>query len=506
MMSDDLNKDYGESFFYKVLLIVFVIRFTLSAWIPILGDEAYFVIWGNNLDYGYYDHPPLVGWLLSFLLLFSDATWWLRLPAVLLPIILSFLIFKLLKPKHPNVAVLVALVYLVAPVNIINFLITTDTPLVFFSFISVIYFYQAVYETNSNKDYLLAGLYLGLAFFSKYFAAILGITYGLYILLYHRDKKSLIGLFLVTLMVIPFIMVNLLWNYNNCGNNFLFNLVNRTAGDTASLSNIGKYAGILLYLFTPAFAYFLIKERHKIKSQLQNTFSKFYIWLSVIPLILFLILAIKKPVGLHWLFSFYPFVFIAFAGVLSVKRWRILFHIMWIFSLLHVILLSSIMILPTDMFSKGKESVQNIVYGKYPHEVLAHLKPYEKDYHFATISYGISSTASYYSKKHFLVFNKASLHAREDDKLTNYKKVDGENVVIFKRTASNLDKLGRYFKSSERKTFEVRGATFELLIGDEFNYALYREEILKKVNKEFYKTPSWLPVGQCEFKNKYGFD
>ena len=81
-----------------------------------------------------------------------------------------------------------------------------------------------------------------------------------------------------------------------------------------------------------------------------------------------------------------------------------------------------------------------------------------------------------------------------------------KNILIFKRTVPNLDKLGKYFVSSERKTIKVREATFELLIGNKFNYSLYREEVLKKVNHDFYAIPDWLPVGQCEFKNKYGFN
>jgi len=166
----------------------------------------------------------------------------------------------------------------------------------------------------------------------------------------------------------------------------------------------------------------------------------------------------------------------------------------------------SVMLLPVENFASKKEAVQNIIFGKYPHEVLAHLKPYKKDYTFATISYGMSSVASYYSRKHFIVFEKASFHAREDERLTNYKELHGKNILIFKRTAANLDKLSKYFSTSKRKTIKVREVTFELLIGNKFNYELYRKEVLKPVNRDFYAIPDWLPVGQCEFKEKYGFD
>ena len=505
-MRELMEKNNGQTFFFYVLLAIFFLRLGLAAWLPMTGDEAYFIVWGKNLDYGYYDHTPFVGWLLAALLTVSDAAWWLRLPSVLLPIVISYGIYRILLPRLPQVAAWSALAYLVAPVNLINILITTDTPLIFFSFISAWFFYLALYVSESKRDFLLAGLFLGLAFFSKYFAVLLGFSYGLYIVLFHRDKKNLIGLVLILLMVAPFVGLNLLWNYNHCWNNILFNLFNRTAGADDSLMSLMKYVGMLVYLFSPVLIYFVIRNKPKVKQLWSEDFNRLYLWLAFFPLVLFSLLLFRKEIGLHWVFSFYPFVFIALAGVLSVKQWRWTFHFMWVLSLVHVLALSSIMLLPVETFANKKEAVENLIFGKYPEEVLAELKPYEKDYTFATISYGMSSVASYYSRKHFIVFDKASFHAREDERLTDYKKLNGKNILIFKRTASNLDKLSKYFSNSERKSFKVREATFELLIGNKFNYDLYREEVLKPINKDFYSIPDWLPVGQCEFKNKYGFE
>lgn len=509
MFGSSLNKMNERSLFLKALLVVFLIRLFLSAWLPMTGDEAYFIVWGKNLDYGYYDHTPFVGWLLSLFLTVSDAAWWLRLPSVVLPVILSYGIYHLLKDRQPEVATWVALCFLVAPVNVVNVLITTDTPLILFSFISAWFFYAALYEDKTTKawngHFLLSGLFLGLAFFSKYFAVFLGLSYGIYIVLFHRNKKGILGLSLVLLMVLPFVLVNLLWNYNHCWNNILFNLFNRTASANDPIESLIKYVITLIYLFSPILIFYFIKNRKDLKNIYLNNFNHFFIWVAIFPLFLFLLLTIKKQVGLHWVFSFYPFIFIAFSGFLNVKQWRWVFHFMWVFSLVHVIAVSSLMLLPVNTFSEKKEAVENIIIGKYPEEVFSQLDKYEKDYQFATISYGMSSVASYYTKKHFIVFDKASFHAREDERLIDYRELDGKNVLIFKRTAINLDKYSRYFTSSERKSFKVREATFELLLGNNFNYKLYREEVLKEINREFYSIPDWLPIGQCEFKYKYGF-
>ena len=56
------------------------------------ADEAYFILWGRAPALGFYDHPPMVGWMLAPLVQLSDAAWVLRLPSILLPAALAFLV------------------------------------------------------------------------------------------------------------------------------------------------------------------------------------------------------------------------------------------------------------------------------------------------------------------------------------------------------------------------------------------------------------------------------
>ena len=508
MFNDKLDENRGYAFFLKVLVAVFFVRLIISIALPITGDEAYFVLWGKNLDYGYYDHTPIVGWILAALLTVSDATWWLRLPSTLLPIFLSYGIYHILKQQQSKVAEIVALTFLVAPVNIINILITTDTPLILFSFISAWYFYQAITFSNKKtyKFYMFAGIFLGLAFLSKYFAVLLGITYGLYILLFQRNKQGYIGLLIVLLMVLPFVLTNLWWNYNNCWNNILFNLYNRTSGESDSLSNLYKYIGMLIYLFSPLLIYFLIKNIKEYRNTHQDSRKNFYLWMAIIPLLLFLVVLIKKSIGLHWMLSFYPFAFIAFSSFFNIKQWNITFYFMLALSGIHLLLLASILILPVTTFTSDKFVIQSYEFGVHPSKFLEKLKPYEKKYTFGTNSYSMGSVASYHSNKRFIIFLEGSVHARFDDKLTNYKELSGKNILLVKRSKNNIEEYERYFKNSERKILEVDDVRFELILGQGFKYELYRDEVLAVANNKYYSIPDWLPVGRCGFKEKYSLN
>lgn len=71
-------------------LAALAVRLWIAAAMPITGDEAFFYWWGVYPDWGYYDHPPMVGWLIWLMrTLFGEATWAIRLPVVLLPLALG---------------------------------------------------------------------------------------------------------------------------------------------------------------------------------------------------------------------------------------------------------------------------------------------------------------------------------------------------------------------------------------------------------------------------------
>ena len=59
-----------------------MLKLALAAVFPITGDEALFVQWGKRPDWGYYDHPPMIGWWLSLVMMADDARWLIRLLTV----------------------------------------------------------------------------------------------------------------------------------------------------------------------------------------------------------------------------------------------------------------------------------------------------------------------------------------------------------------------------------------------------------------------------------------
>ena len=87
--NEAVHEDAARRWFLATLATTFVFRVWLSVVVPFSGDEAYFLVWGQKPDIGYYDHPPFVGWLMALLYPLSGAEWVLRLPALLLPVVIT---------------------------------------------------------------------------------------------------------------------------------------------------------------------------------------------------------------------------------------------------------------------------------------------------------------------------------------------------------------------------------------------------------------------------------
>lgn len=489
-------------FFYYTFFLTLIIKLVFAAAVPMTGDEAYFIEWGKHPDFGFYDHPPMVGWFLTALLSISDVTWWLRLPTVLITSLIAYMIMRLLRSDHPEVAYGVAGLYLLTPVNLVFMLMTTDTPLILWSFLSAACFYMAV-KLADWRWYLLCGVLLGAAFFSKFFAGLLGIAYAMYLIfLAGKDRKPWLGLGLIILGTLPFIALNLYWNYTHCWNNYLFNLINRTADSQLSLTTVVKYFFWLLYLLTPPVLFYFFKQRRNVLVLFRQRGVSIFIALFWIPMGLFLLLSTVKDIGLHWLLSFFPFAIIALGLFISEKQIKTALKFMLVYAAIHIVLIGYLLVQIPEMFRDKEGTYKDLLYATRTQELLQAVKPYKKDYTLSTDSYPESAQLAYAGREHVMVFGLGSQHARQDEQIVDLRDYDGRNIMIL-AYSDGMKVYAPYFDEFVIKPVQIEGATFYLGLGKGFRYALYRDKVLTQVLESYYKMPSWLPVGQCYFYERY---
>ena len=501
LLTDDDAR--ARRWFFAALAATLAFRAWLSWTAPMTGDEAYFIAWGRHPDWGFYDHPPMVGWWLTPLLAISDAPWVLRLPALLLPFLLALLARGALRAwfgAAPAQADLGGALLLLAPLSVWNVLITTDTPLTLFAFASLLLFARAA-QTGRGALYLAAGACLGLAFLSKYFAVLLALSYLAWAAVSPDVRRRGKGIGLALLAALPFGLLNAWWNYEDCWANVMFNAINRHEGAGLSWRTPLLFAATVAYLFAP-FAWYAWKRPGAWVTELFEPERRALHLAWLVPLAVFALLSPVRTIGLHWLQSFVPAVVLG--ATLYLERGELGRCVRWfaVLAALHVAAAAVIALSPLERWSRLRV-YDGVVYLAETPQLLSRLAPLSERYALAADGYSSAAVLSYHTRSDVPVFGPGSSHARHDDILTDWRKFAGRDVMILRKEPPARSDYAPYFRSVEIRGIELRGATFHLVLGNAFDYAAYRSQVLATVRDRWYRIPGWLPVGRCYFCERY---
>lgn len=475
-------------------------RFWLAAVFPITGDEAYFIEWGRAPDWGFYDHPPLIGWWLAGLLAVSDAEGWLRFPQVVQPLLLALAVrwaWPRLWPKQADRRDWAALLVLLAPVNVWNVFVTTDTALVYCAVLSGLAWLKAVRENDALRWYLVAGLLLAGAVLSKYFAALLGFAY-LVDVLRRRSRGAWAGLAIAYACTVPALGLMAWWNSGHCWSNYLFNFVNRHDAGNAGLNwkTPLLYVAMLAYVLTPPVLWGLFRRRPAGADFSNGTLAT----LSIVPLLLFAALSPVKTIGLHWVLAFVPFALLLAVRRLSASALPKLGVFFLGFAALHLAATLVVSRLPLETWQPMRIYAGAVLTFE-SRALVERAAPGESL--LASDGYSNAVTLGYNLRRYVPVLGMASSHARHDDILTDWRTYDGRDIAVLRKTAPDAGEYDKWFRSVAIEDFEHRGARFWVVRGRGFDYGAYRDSVLREVKERYYAIPHWLPQRGCYFCDRY---
>ena len=272
------------------------------AWsLPFSADEAHYALYGSFLDWSYFDHPPLVGWLQSLALFFSEAELALRIIPILLSALSLLMLFKLAKNDFGEKAAFVTiLLFISAPIlQILPFGMIPETPLILTGLLNI--WILKKIQTNQGEqllDWVLLGLILGAAGLSKYTGVTLAFSTLVVLLLQFKIRLfSQFGLYVAGIIATICILPVLYWNIQNDWISFLYQL-NHSAGKSEySLVDALRMQVTQLAAFGP-----LIYVAGLIAIWKLRASSEAKIWLIfALPiLVLFSILSAKGRSLPHW--------------------------------------------------------------------------------------------------------------------------------------------------------------------------------------------------------------
>lgn len=248
-----------------LLALVCALHFGLGALLGLSVDEAHYALYAAHLDWSYFDHPPLVGWVQWPLVALNAPTWILRLVPELLWLATALVVYALAErlqatPLGRGVAQTgqagfwSVLVLALAPLpHVLGIGLLPDTLLVFFTVVTM-WLTLDLMDANTVRrpwPWLALGVVLGLAGLSKYTAIFAAVAVGLCLLAAHglavlRNGWLWMALAVALLLVTPVAY----WNFQNHWISFTYQAQHGAGGGWQAV-NLLRFLVVQLLVYGP---------------------------------------------------------------------------------------------------------------------------------------------------------------------------------------------------------------------------------------------------------------
>src|SRR6187402_1904124 len=263
------------------------------------ADEAYYWMYSRFLDWGYFDHPPMVAifiWLGDHIM---HNELGLRLVTVLSSTTAIYLLWLILKKYAVDAWAFILVVSGIFIIHIYGFTTTPDAPLFFFTVV----FYYLYQKYAENDTWLLApllGAVVACLLYSKYHGILLvGLTLASNIKLLKRPTFWGIAVFALVLFV-----PHVLWQVQHQFPSIKYHLYERSATHYDP-SNTYTYIPGQLLMAGPFIGWFLYYSAFKVS--IKDSFIRALVVNCAGALIFFFLSTFRGEAQPHWtLIAFAP--------------------------------------------------------------------------------------------------------------------------------------------------------------------------------------------------------
>ena len=286
-----------------LLIAAFLLNLVYNASLPLHFDEAYYWVWSRHLQLSYFDHPPLIAWLIRLTTLLGDAEWQIRLVPLCCLSLTGLFLYGLARDLFGGAVAERALwIFLLSPLAQMGFsLATPDAPLIL-GWAATIYFAQKAVFGGDSRWYYAAGIAAGFAVLAKYTAVLLlpGLLAAL--LCARRRELRRFELYAAIGMAMIMFVPVLIWNAGHDWSSFRFQLGHGLASTkvfnpATFLEYWGAQAIGLNPLFFLAFLYLLAR---RLPETLRDDRQSFLLWPCLSTLAFFGYAALFKRAEGNW--------------------------------------------------------------------------------------------------------------------------------------------------------------------------------------------------------------
>jgi len=281
------------------------------------ADEAYYWMYSRFLDWGYFDHPPMVAIFIRIGDSLMHNELGLRLVTIITSSLSVYFLWLILKKYAVDILPFVMVTGGIFIFSIYGFTTTPDAPLYFFA-ILFYYVYQKYIDEDKWPLAIVLGLLIACMLYSKYHAVLLvAFTLASNIKLLKRPSFYLIVL-LSVLLYIP----HILWQVQRGYPSLNYHLYERAASIYTPENTFFYIPGQLL-MAGPLIGWFLFYKAFGIK--IKDAFIRCLLVNCVGTLIFFFITTFRGEAQPHWtLIAFAPLAMLAlirFKQIGGAPRW-----------------------------------------------------------------------------------------------------------------------------------------------------------------------------------------
>ncbi len=281
------------------IFIWLLVNVLQAVFTPIHIDEAYYWMFSQHLDWGYFDHPPAVAFLIKLSDSLFSGTLGVRFLSVVAQLASFYMIFLTVKQDitvKEGLLLKLFLVFILLPLNhIFGFITTPDVPLMFSA---SLFFYslKRVVEEKDNFSFMLWSLSMAMMLYSKYHSGLVILFILLAIPSLFKNWRTYASGGFALLLFLP----HILWQYEHDWVSVMYHLSERAVEFKWTFPL--EYIGNILLIFNPVFILLLYKM---IRKGWQNSFERGCYFVVAGFLLFFLWQSFRVQVQAQWLIVLY---------------------------------------------------------------------------------------------------------------------------------------------------------------------------------------------------------
>ena len=290
-----------------IVAFVVLLRLIYLGQAQLIPDEAYYWTYAQHMDLSFYDHPPMVAWLIWLgTAIFGNTEFGVRIGAFVCGLITMGYLYALARNLYDKTtAMRTVLLLAVLPFYFATGMVmTADAPLVA-AWAATLYYMERALLGDRNWAWLGMGIAFGLGILSKYTLGLLGPAALLFVILDPASRRWLyrphayLAAALALLLFSPVIIWNMEHNWASI--TFQSSRVKGVGDDQFAVHELFLHLMVLLTpvgLFAAAMALWPGTERdYSISARRRRLFVLVF---TGVPLAVFFVLSIFDSQRFHW--------------------------------------------------------------------------------------------------------------------------------------------------------------------------------------------------------------